>query len=87
VQILKKLSAMASGECCWIERKDIHVYCSNPMVERMMPWGRLGWHRDPEAVRFAVVCPAGGTVGQRWTTATEAAALVELFASGEVLSS
>ena len=77
--IQKKLETMTSGECRWVERKDIHVYCFNPMVQRMMPWGRLGWHRDPSAAQFAVVCIAGGTVGQRWTTAIEAAELVQRF--------
>jgi hypothetical protein len=72
---------MQSGECRWIGREDVHVYCKAPMVEVAMPSGRKGWNRGPRW--FAVICPAAGLPAAAsrdqfaWQTADEAAAVIE----------
>lgn len=71
------ISELTSGECRAIGRPDIHVYCHHPMVETMMPWGRLGWQRRPEDARYCVVCPDDGLEYGNWITADEAAAVVD----------
>lgn len=62
--LLLALMSMASGECRWILRHDIHVYCFAPAG------------REP---RYGVVCPAAGLEYRpesEWVTATDAAALI-----------
>jgi len=68
---------LQSGECRYIGREDIHVYCRHPLVETMMPWGRTGWQRRPEDARYCVVCPDAGLEYGHWVTADEAAVLVD----------
>ena len=70
------LRLMQSGECRWIGREDVHVYCKAPMVPITMPNGGTGWTAGPRM--FAVVCRAAGLLDPvAWQTADEAAALVE----------
>lgn len=62
--LLVALMSMASGECRWILRHDIHVYCFAPAG------------REP---RYGVVCPDAGLdhrPTEEWVPATEAAALI-----------
>jgi hypothetical protein len=66
---------LASGECRWIGRRDIHVYCRAPMVETLMPSGRMGWQPGPAS--YCVVCPEAGLEYGEWVDATRAAKLVE----------
>lgn len=54
--------ALASGECRWIGRHDIHVYCHAPAGQE---------------ARYSVVCPAAGLVHGLWVGAEDAAAIVE----------
>ena len=45
--ILDSLAAMTSGECRFVGRVDIHVYCWAPCDLVDMPTGRKGWQRRP----------------------------------------
>jgi hypothetical protein len=67
---------MASGECRWVGRESVHVYCVNPMRLQMMPTGREGWLRDASAARYRVVTETRDYEGQEWMTLGEAAAVV-----------
>lgn len=69
-----EIESLTSGECRWVEREDIHVYCHAPLVERMQSHGRMGWERGP--ARYCVVCPDAGLEYGNWTSAEEAAAVV-----------
>lgn len=65
----------------FIGRRDIHVYCHNPMRLTMMPTGREGWKRYPEYARYMVLCPDAGLQladweGREWVTAEQAASMV-----------
>lgn len=83
---ITEIEEMASGECCWIGREDVHVYCHHPMVETMMPWGRLGWTRRPEDARYCVVCPDEGVEYlpyHEWITAAEAWRIVDRILAGK----
>ena len=60
--MLNRIKSLQSGECRWIGREDIHVYCHAPL------------QHEP---RYCVVCPDGGLEYGNWTTAAEAAAQVE----------
>lgn len=66
---------LASGECRWVGREDIHVYCRRPFVEAMMPTGRLGWQPGPAT--YSVVCLDAGMEPGAWVTAREAVRLIE----------
>lgn len=67
---------LASGECRWIGREDIHVYCHAPMVQTLMPTGRMGWQPGPAS--YCVVCPDAGLEDyDQWVTAREAVRLIE----------
>lgn len=35
-----QLCGMESGECRWIGRHDVHVYCRNPLVQDGPRWRR-----------------------------------------------
>lgn len=78
---LDQIESMESGQCRWIGRHDIHVYCHNPMREVAGPHGRPAWRRFPEEARYCVVCPDAGLEYledyRAWVPAEEAAALVE----------
>ena len=59
----ESLRSMESGECRWIGREDVHVYCKAP--QQMLPL-------------YAVVCPAADRRECRdWMTDSQAAALIE----------
>jgi hypothetical protein len=77
--IAAAVHGLASGECRWIGREDIHVYCHSPMVERLMPTGRMGWQPGPAS--YCVVCPDAGLEYiedyDQWVTAREAVRLIE----------
>jgi hypothetical protein len=77
---LTKIKSLESGEARWVGREDIHVYCKNPMRLTMMPTGREGWRREPEAARYCVV--AEGHDYGTWVTAVEAARLVDSILAG-----
>lgn len=81
---ITEIESLSSGECRWIGRHDIHVYCHAPMVETMMPWGRLGWTRRPEDARYCVVCPDAGLDYGAWMTAEQAAVIVDRIVAGAV---
>ena len=78
-----EIADLDSGECRWIGRHDIHVYCRHPFVETMMPTGRMGWTRDPAAARYCVVCPASGMEHGNWLTLGQAAAAVDRLLESE----
>lgn len=51
----EQLEAMTVGECRWVEREDMHVYC----------WGsRIGKRYDPTVKVYKLW--AGKTVGSVW---------------------
>lgn len=63
------LSTLASGECRWIGRHDLHVYCHAPAG------------REP---RYCVVCPEEGLEDyEAWMPEAEAAAIVDRLTRGE----
>lgn len=67
---------LASGECRWIGREDIHVYCHAPMVQTLMPTGRMGWQPGPAS--YCVVCPDAELEDyDQWVTAREVVRLIE----------
>ena len=74
-QIASAVAALHTGECKWIGREDVHVYCRRPFVERMMPTGRVGWQPGPAT--YSVVCPDAGLAPGEWVGAVEAVRLVE----------
>lgn len=43
--MLSQIVDMKPGECRWIGREDINVYCWQPCDLVMMPSGRQGWVR------------------------------------------
>ena len=69
--MIHEIESLASGECRWIGRHDIHVYCHAPMIETMMPWGRMGWQRGPAS--YCVVCLEAGLEYGEWVDAPRAA--------------
>lgn len=81
-----QIEAMTSGECRWIGRPDVHLYCHNPMREVVGPGGRPAWLRTPGAARYCVVCPDAGLDYRddyrTWVAADEAAALVDGIVGG-----
>lgn len=58
---------MASGECRWIGREDVHAYCMG---------SRVGGTYDPREKRYRIVTEARDYDGQEWMTLEEAAAVV-----------
>lgn len=53
--------ALESGECRWIGREDIHVYCRAPAGRQAL---------------YSVVCPMAGLGPHSWVPAEAAAELV-----------
>jgi len=60
--MIDEIESLASGECRWIGRHDIHVYCRAPL------------HHEPT---YCVVCPEAGLEYGEWLSAPRAAKLVE----------
>jgi hypothetical protein len=73
--MIDEIEDLASGECRWIGRRDIHVYCRAPMVETLMASGRMGWQPGPAS--YCVVCPEAGLEYGEFVDAPRAAKLVE----------
>jgi hypothetical protein len=59
--LLSNVLSLASGECRWIGRHDIHVYC-------MAGCGR--------EAQYCVVCPDAGFEYGAWVSADEACRLI-----------
>lgn len=74
------LGTLASGECRWVLREDIHVYCRAPMILSMTRWGREGWVPGPRT--YSVVCPDAGLEHGNWVDAEVAAAQINRIAEG-----
>jgi hypothetical protein len=68
--ISRQVSSLASGECRWIGRDDLHVYCRRPSVKQLMPTGRIGWVPGPAT--YSVVCPSAGLKHGNWINASDA---------------
>lgn len=81
---IDQLEAMESGECRWVGRHDVHVYCRHPFVKTLMPTGRMGWTRPAGAARYCVVCPEAGLEYGNWLPLEQAAAIVDSIVSGVV---
>ena len=60
--MIHEIESLASGECRWIGRHDVQVYCRAPL------------HREPS---YCVVCPEAGLEYGDWVDAPRAAKLVE----------
>jgi hypothetical protein len=60
--MIHEIESLASGECRWIGRQDVHVYCRAPL------------HCEPS---YCVVCPEAGLKYGAWVDASRAAKLVE----------
>jgi hypothetical protein len=60
--IKKNLATMESGECRWIGREDVHVYCRNP--------------HNAAVPTYKVVTPKRPHAKQKWIEADDAAALI-----------
>lgn len=60
--ILVCIMALESGECRWIGREDIHVYCRAPAGRQAL---------------YSVVCPMAGLGPHSWVPAEAAALVVE----------
>ena len=71
--MIDEIEDLASGECRWVGREDIHVYCRNPMREVPSPFGRPAWRRFPEEAVYCVVCPEAGLEYGEWVDAPRAA--------------
>ena len=78
----QQINGMASGECRYIGREDVHVYCRNPLVRIAGIDGRERWERQPGAARYSVACPAAGLRYGTWVTACEAASTVSGILQG-----
>jgi len=73
--MIDEIESLASGECRWIGRPDVQVYCRASLVETLMPSGRMGWQPGPAT--YCVVCPEAGLEYGDWVDAARAAKLVE----------
>lgn len=80
--ILDNIIGMSSGECRWVGREDIHVYCRAPLVRTITPCGKTGW--EPGPATFCVVCPEAGLRHGNWTTAAECVAVIRSILQSEV---
>lgn len=81
---LAKIVTMTTGQCRWVGREDIHVYCHNPMREVLRPDGRTAWQRTAEDARYCVVCPDAGMDYGQWMTAVDTARAVDAILAMEV---
>jgi hypothetical protein len=61
------LEQITSGECQWVGRHDVHVYCRNPLVESNGRWTR----GEPT---YRVVTPQHDYELQPWVSASVAQA-------------
>jgi hypothetical protein len=59
--VRQQIASLASGECRWIGRHDVHAYCRAP----------VGFEAE-----WCVVCPDAGLEYGNWVTAEEAAAVI-----------
>jgi len=80
--VRQQIASLASGECRWIGREDVHVYCRNPLLRTTGIDGRVGWERQPGAARYTVVCPAAGLRYGTWVPACEAVDTVSRILQG-----
>lgn len=66
---LYEIDSLESGECRWIGRHDVHVYCRRP--------------RGVEPT-YCVVCPEAGLEYGNWLLLEQAAAIVDSLVAGSV---
>jgi hypothetical protein len=78
--VRQQVASLASGECRWIGREDVHVYCRRPFVECLMPSGRMGWQPGPAT--YSVVCPSVGLKHRTWVPACQATDTVSRILQG-----
>lgn len=76
--MIATLYRMTSGECRWVGRPDIHVYCWAPCDLVMMPHGREGWQRRPPV--FQIVTATATT---DWLDAPTAAREIQTLLAQE----
>jgi hypothetical protein len=77
-------SDMQSGECRWVGRHDIHVYCHHPLhPERRNE--TVYYQRRAEDRRYAIACPDAGLDCERWMDEEEAILTIEkIFSHDDV---
>lgn len=80
--IRQQIDGMASGECRYIGREDVHVYCRNPLTRTTGVDGRVGWERVPGSARYSVACPAAGLRCGIWVPACDAVDTVSRILQG-----
>jgi hypothetical protein len=81
--LVMSLDEMNPGECRWMHRHDIHVYCRHPLRRVRQPDGREAWQRCEEDRRYMVVCgEAGEETG--WLDHDEAVRAIDRFLAGDV---
>ncbi len=68
--MIGEIESLASGECRWIGRHDVHVYCRAPMVETLAGW-------QPGPATYCVVCPEAGLEHGAWVDGPQAAKRVK----------
>ena len=78
--VRQQIASLASGECRWIGREDVHVYCRRPFVQCLMPSGRMGWQPGPAT--YSVVCPSAGLKHGTWVPVCEATDTVSRILQG-----
>lgn len=66
------LTDMEPGECRWVHRHDIHVYC------------RHTWPRRPEDRRYAVACPDAGLDAEAWMDEEQTILVIDEILAGAV---
>lgn len=66
-QVLRQMSQMRAGECRWIGREGIHVYCHG---------SRVGGRYDASKTTFRVVTASRDYEGQPWLDLIAAANIV-----------
>jgi hypothetical protein len=77
------LDELKTGECRWMHRHDLHVYCHHPLRRIRQADGREAWLRCDEDRRYRVVCgQAGEETG--WITHDEAVRAIDRFLAGSV---
>jgi len=76
------LSDMEPGECRWVCRNDIHVYCRHPAVSVERD-GQTYWCRRPEDRRYAIACPDAGLQCEVWMTEDETMKSVRRILKGK----
>jgi hypothetical protein len=83
--MIAQLLAMTSGECRWIGRHDLHVYCVAPCELVRTAFGRDGWQRKPPAFKLWTEGSAGSVWDEGgWTTAANVARQIENILAKEV---